>query len=153
MLPGVWNAALEQRRLARQLRRPGVWGVVQMAELSELKRSEGFEWLGEDAIAQSLEQTLRDLDVAYRRYFAGLKLSEVRHQVDERSRARRRDRGVSRPLQSERAEPLEVLHPHSLLGTEALEPAHQPVAIEHPRAWARAILATLIIARVLGTDP
>lgn len=68
----VWNAALEQRRVARQLRRPNVWGVQQMAELPGLKRSEGFEWLGEDAIAQSLQQTLRDLDVAYRRYFAGL---------------------------------------------------------------------------------
>jgi len=68
----VWNAALEQRRVVRQLRRPNVWGVQQMAELPGLKRSEGFEWLGEDAIAQSLQQTLRDLDTAYRRYFAGL---------------------------------------------------------------------------------
>jgi len=68
----VWNAALEQRRVVRQLRRPNVWGVQQMAELPGLKRSEGFEWLGEDAIAQSLQQTPRDLDTAYRRYFAGL---------------------------------------------------------------------------------
>jgi hypothetical protein len=68
----VWNAALEQRRVVRQLRRPAVWGVQQMGELPALKRSEGFEWLGEDAIAQSLQQTLRDLDTAYRRYFAGL---------------------------------------------------------------------------------
>ena len=68
----VWNAALGQRRVVRQLRRPNVWGVQQMAELPGLKRSEGFEWLGEDAIAQSLQQTLRDLDTAYRRYFAGL---------------------------------------------------------------------------------
>jgi len=68
----VWNAALEQRRVARQLRLPNVWGVQQMAELPRLKRSEGFEWVGEDAIAQSLQQTLRGLDVAYRRYLAGL---------------------------------------------------------------------------------
>jgi len=68
----VWNAALGQRRVVRQLRRPAVWGVQQMGELPGLRRSEGFEWLGEDAIAQSLQQTLRDLDTAYRRYFAGL---------------------------------------------------------------------------------
>lgn len=29
-------------------------------------------WVGDDAIAQSLQQTLRGLDVAYRRYLAGL---------------------------------------------------------------------------------
>ncbi len=82
----VWNAALGQRGVVRQLRRPAVWGVQQMGELPGLKRSEGFEWLGEDAIAQSLQQTLRDLDTAYRRYFAGL---------SDRPRFKRKGRGES----------------------------------------------------------
>ena len=67
----VYNAALEQRELAWRMRRQAVWGVQQMAELPELKRSDGFEWLAEDGIAQSLQQTLRDLDVAYRRWLRG----------------------------------------------------------------------------------
>jgi len=67
----VWNAALEQRRSAWRLARRGVWGVEQMAELPGLKRSPGFEWLAQDGIAQSLQQTLRDLDVAYQRFLTG----------------------------------------------------------------------------------
>ena len=68
----IWNAALEQPQLAWKLCAESVWGIEQMAELPELKRSEGFEWLREDGIAQSLQQTIRDLDVAYRRWLAGL---------------------------------------------------------------------------------
>ena len=51
--------------------RRGVWGTEQMAELPKLKREPGFEWLASDAVAQSLQQTLRDLDDAYRRWLAG----------------------------------------------------------------------------------
>jgi putative transposase len=68
----IWNAALEQRRLAWELCGVSLWGAEQSAELPELKREPGFEWLGEDGIAQSLQQTLRDLDMAYRRFCAGL---------------------------------------------------------------------------------
>ena len=67
----VWNAALEQRRLAWELCGESVWSAQQIAELPSLKRSEGFEWLAADGIAQSLQQTLRDLDAAYRRWLSG----------------------------------------------------------------------------------
>ncbi|MBV9195229.1 MAG: transposase [Solirubrobacterales bacterium] len=67
----IWNAALKQRELAWELRRERVWAIAQMAELPELKRAAGFEWLARDGIAQSLQQSLRDLDVAYRRWLAG----------------------------------------------------------------------------------
>ena len=97
----VWNAALGQRRVVRQLRRPAVWGVQQMGELPGLKRSEGFEWLGEDAIAQSLQQTLRDLDTAYRRYFAGL---------GGRPRFKRKRRGESFRLPQGRDLPVRKLN-------------------------------------------
>jgi putative transposase len=54
------------------MRRETLWSGQQSAELPELKRSEGLEWLCEDGIAQSTQAALRDLDVAYRRFFAGL---------------------------------------------------------------------------------
>jgi len=82
----VWNAALEQRRVAWRMSGRRVWALEQMAELPDLKRGEGLGWLREDGIAQSLQQTLRDLDVAYRRYFAGL---------SERPRFKRKGRGES----------------------------------------------------------
>ena len=70
----VWNAALDQRRIAAQLNRGrtadrAVWPsfVSQCRELAEAKQTE--PWLAE-APAHCLQQTLRDLDTACRAHRA-----------------------------------------------------------------------------------
>src|SRR5437667_5244060 len=70
----VWNAALDQRRIAAQLNRGrtadrAVWPsfVSQCRELAEAKQTE--PWLAE-APAHCLQQTLRDLDTACRAHGA-----------------------------------------------------------------------------------
>lgn len=67
----LWNAALEQRRAAYAMGLAKPWSTAQCAELPDLKRAEGLEWLA-DAPAQCLQQTLRDLDRAYVNFFDGL---------------------------------------------------------------------------------
>lgn len=60
----VWNTALEQRR---EYRRRGAWinYVEQARQLAEAKKDPALAWLA-DAPAQTLQQTLRDLDRACR---------------------------------------------------------------------------------------
>ncbi len=68
----LWNAALEQRKTAWRFSKASVWSHEQALELPVIKRDPEFGWLRQAGIAQSLQQTLRDLDVAYRRFFQGV---------------------------------------------------------------------------------
>lgn len=67
----IWNAALEQRRVAWKLQRLSIWANQQAGELPALKRDPDFAWLGTVSPSHTLQQTLRDLDIAYRRFFRG----------------------------------------------------------------------------------
>lgn len=67
----IWNAALEQRRVAWKLQRLSIWANQQAGELPALKRDPDFAWLAVVPPSHTLQQTLRDLDVAYRRFFRG----------------------------------------------------------------------------------
>ncbi|HUZ28855.1 MAG TPA: hypothetical protein VMU90_06415 [Solirubrobacteraceae bacterium] len=53
----------------------------------------GFEWLADDRIAQSLQQTLRDLDVAYQRFLTG-EARRPRFKVKGRGESFRLPQGV-----------------------------------------------------------
>jgi len=66
----VYNAALEQRRLAWSLGRRRVSRFAQDAELKALKRAKDLEWLAE-APHHCLQQALSDLERAYWNFFAG----------------------------------------------------------------------------------
>ena len=64
----LWNLALEQRSMAWSGGRRSVGYNAQAAELAELKRA--FAWVAE-APHHCLQQTLRDLDRAFRNFFSG----------------------------------------------------------------------------------
>jgi putative transposase len=86
-LRALWNAALEQRQMAWRLRGQSVDMVAQCRDLTEARAE--FPWLA-DVPAQVAQQTLRDLDRAFARFFVGL----ARH---PRWRSRRRQMGLRFP--------------------------------------------------------
>jgi putative transposase len=86
-LRSLWNAALEQRRLAWRMCGVTLDYVEQSRDLTAARAA--ISWLA-DVPAQAAQQTLRDLDHAFSRYFRGL----ARH---PRFRTRRRDPGIRFP--------------------------------------------------------
>jgi transposase len=86
-LRALWNAALEQRHMAWRGCGHSVGLVAQCRDLTDARAE--LPWLA-DLPAQVAQQTLRDLDRAFARFFAGL----ARH---PRWRSRRRQMGLRFP--------------------------------------------------------
>jgi putative transposase len=86
-LRALWNAALEQRRTAWRLCSASVGLAEQCRDLTAARRE--VPWL-EDVPAQAAQQTLRDLDRAFGRFFDG-------HGRYPRFRSRRRGPGIRFP--------------------------------------------------------
>ncbi len=91
----VWNWALARREEAWRERRERISHNQLSKELTALRAQPGLEWLG--ALPRApLQQTLRDLEQAYKRFFKGLArkprrkhrsyAGAVRFQVDGRSK-------------------------------------------------------------------
>ena len=86
-LRALWNAALEQRQTAWRACGQSVGLAAQCRDLTEARGE--LPWLA-DVPAQVAQQTLRDLDRAFARFFVGL----ARH---PRCRSRRRQMGLRFP--------------------------------------------------------
>lgn len=68
----VYNDALRTREDARAAGLPFIPSAVLSKALTQVKKTEARSWLGEVS-AVVLQQSLRDLDTAYRNFFDGLK--------------------------------------------------------------------------------
>lgn len=66
----LYNSALDQRNTNYLQFKKNLNYYDQANELSALKKTEGLEWIG-DVPAQVLQQTLKDLDGAYQKFFKG----------------------------------------------------------------------------------
>ena len=66
----IYNSGLEQRKVGYTATGRGIGYVTHTYYLKEAKAAPGFEFL-RDAPAHCLQQALRDLDDAYRRFFSG----------------------------------------------------------------------------------
>ena len=91
----IYNVSLEQRSLAYRLGARSISGAAQDAEWVKLKRQAGYEWLGE-VHSDVIGQALRDLDGAFKRFFAGQAAHPRHHRRGERDSFRlcqRRIRG------------------------------------------------------------
>lgn len=66
----VFNAALEHRKVNYNQFRKSLNYFDQANELKELKRTPGLEWISETP-SQSIQQALKDLDGAYKKFFSG----------------------------------------------------------------------------------
>ena len=92
----VYNVSLEQRSLAYRLGARSVSWAAQDADWVKLKRQAGYEWLGE-VHSDVIGQVLRDLDAAFKRFFAGQAAYPQHHRRGERDSFRlcqRRIRGI-----------------------------------------------------------
>ena len=78
----LWNLALEQRSMAWSQGRHSVGFAAQCAELPSLKAA--VPWL-QEAPSHCLQQTLRDLDQAFQRFFAGQAGYPVFHRKFQRA--------------------------------------------------------------------
>lgn len=67
----VRNLCLEHRLISWNQFRKSESYLSQANQLSEMKRTPGFEWLSE-APSQSLQEAVRDIDTAYQKFFKGL---------------------------------------------------------------------------------
>jgi putative transposase len=67
----VYNWALERKKTAWDVEKTNISCLSLINDLPILKKQKEFEWLDE-TFAQSLQSSIRNLDVAYQRFFSGV---------------------------------------------------------------------------------
>jgi putative transposase len=66
----IYNSGLQQRMMGYEIYKRGLSYAGQCSHLPAAKQAEGFEFL-QDTPSHILQQSLRDLDVAFQRFFQG----------------------------------------------------------------------------------